>query len=299
MSIEFDSNDEMFRFVSKEGVGLTHSQGYFWFWRKFMPALENAVASESCSNELIADCYYVAGDVHDFNAAPKAAIRCYKKALQFDPECNAAYREIASMLGRMGEYEKALSYSEKALALNPDDSHAIRDREEYVAENRLLPPLFKKGDYVWAAYELLAASHPKAAMKALKKKKGARAKRAVIHCYGVLERTQDYLAAWKELVSSVAVLEFTYADWFFMEDSVYSKPDLWEIFLSSRAEYKGVFAVFAGLDESDRYRSLSTHEKIRLRLKYYVYVQSGDFERLRKLYVLYPEWVELREMLSS
>jgi tetratricopeptide (TPR) repeat protein len=299
MPMNFESDEEMFHFVSDKGISSTHSQGYFWFWRKFMPALDKATTIGEISHELIAGCYYVAGDVHDFNEAPKAAIRCYEQALEFGPEMGAAHREIASMLGRMGKNKKALVHSDKALALNPKDKHALSDRDKYVRETRLSPPLYKKEDRVWAANEHLAKGNPRAAVKVLKRKKGKRAKRAMIHCYGALEKTQDYLGAWRELAASVKELEFTYADWFFMEDGVYSEPELWEILFSSKAEFKGVFTVFDGLDESERYCSLSTHDKIRLRLEYYVYAQSGDFDGLRRLNKLYPEWVELRDTLKD
>jgi tetratricopeptide (TPR) repeat protein len=299
MPLNFESDEEMLHFVSDKGVSLTHSQGYFWFWRKFMPALDKAMTSGAVSHELIADCYYVAGDVHDFNEAPKTAIHCYEQALEFDPEMGAAHREIALMLGRMGKYKKALVHSDKALALNPEDKYALGDRDEYVRENRLSPPLYKKGDCVWAAYEHLAKGNPRAAIKALNTTKGINAKRAMIHCYGALEKTQDYLGAWKDFAASVKELEFTYADWFFMEGDVYAEPDLWEILFSSKVEFKGVFTVFDGLDESERYCSLSTHDKIRLRLEYYVYAQSGDFDGLRRLNKRYPEWVELRDTLKD
>ncbi len=299
MSLNFESDEEMFHFVSDKGVSLTHSQGYFWFWRKFMPALDKVTTTGEVSHELIAECYYVAGDVHDFNEAPKAAIRSYEKALEFDPEMGAAHREIALMLWRMGKYKKALVHSDNALALNPEDKHALGDRDYYVRENHLSPPLYKKGDCVWTAYEHLSKGNPVAAVKVLKRKKGKRAKRAMIHCYGALQKAQDYLDAWKDFVASVKKLEFTYADWFFMEDDVYLEPDLWKILFSSKAEFKGVFTVFDGLDESERYCLLSTHDKIRLRLEYYVYAQSGDFDGLRRLNKRYPEWIELRETLRD
>jgi tetratricopeptide (TPR) repeat protein len=299
MPMSFDTDEEMFRFVSDQGVGLTHSQGYFWFWRKFMPALQKAAASGLISHELIADCYYVAGDVHDFNDAPKAAIRCYELALQFDPTMGAAHREIALMLGRMGELKKALLHADRAVALNPDDKYAIEDRKNYSGDDRLSPPLYKKGDRVWEVYEHLAQADPAVAVKVLQEQKGPSAVRAMIHCHGALEHTQDYLDAWKGLAASATELEFTHADWFFLEDDVYVEPDLWVILLSSKAKFKGVFTTFDGLDESERYCSLSSHEKIRVRLEYYVYAQSGDDKGLRRLSKLYPEWIELRKALDD
>ncbi|MEM9168827.1 MAG: tetratricopeptide repeat protein [Pseudomonadota bacterium] len=140
MPMKFHSNNEPLEFVRDEGVSGAHAQGYFWFWRKFVPALEQAKASSSVSREMIADCYYVAGDVHDFNDAPRTAIACYHNALKIGPLCGAAHREIASMLGRMGQYDQALAHYDKAISLNPGDRHAVSDRADYIGENRVKPP---------------------------------------------------------------------------------------------------------------------------------------------------------------
>jgi len=123
--------------------------------------------------------------------------------------------------------------------------------------------------------------------------------RVKAHCYGAMKRSNSYLDAWVEIATKSDEIEFTYADWFFMEDSIYHEADLWNVLLSSMAKFSGVFTVFDGLDESEHYKSLSTHEKIRLRIQYYVYAQSGKTNGLKKLSKKYPEWVELRERLES
>lgn len=293
MPMKFNNDKELLEFVSREGVGRTHAQGYFWFWREFVPALERAKTLSQVADELLSDCHYVAGDVHDFNDAPRAAIKCYLNSLNVDPHRAEAHREIANMLGKMGRYDKALANSDTALSLNPDDRHTISDREDYIGKNRLSPPLYVKGDAHWIAREHLAHAKPQKALKALGKAKGLAALRAKAHCYAAMKKSKEYLQAWSEIARVSDEIKFTYADWFFMESNVYHEPELWARLLSSKAKFSGVFTVFEGLDESERYRSLSTHKKIRLRLKYYVCAQSGNTKCLKALFEKYPEWVEL------
>ena len=216
-----------------------------------------------------------------------------------DPTLGGPHREIANMLGRMGEFEKALKYSNQALELWPDDEHAIADREDYLPINRLEESMFTEEDSNWAVYEYLAKNKPKKALTAIKKPMGTLDLRAAAHCYGALEMSQDYLEAWKEIAMTQKEIEITYEDWFFMEDAVYMKPAVWEILLSSSAIFSGVFTVFEGLDESKRYTALSTHEQIRLAMQYYVFAQSDDKKSLKKFGKAYPEWKELADELNK
>ena len=134
MPLEFDNDIDLLNYVSDAGVGSVHDLGYSWFWNEFMPALKRAEDTPHISNELISSGYYVAGDVHDSNEAPKAAIESYKKSLEFDPFNGAAHREIASMLGRMGRYEEALMHVNKAIEINPYDEFAISDHDIHASD---------------------------------------------------------------------------------------------------------------------------------------------------------------------
>ncbi|MEM8986808.1 MAG: hypothetical protein AAGC95_08805 [Pseudomonadota bacterium] len=243
MPMKFKTDKELLEFVAKGGVSRAHAQGYFWFWRKFIPALEKAKASSLVSNEMVADCYYVAGDVHDFNEAPKAAIKCYRNALRADPNCGGAYREIANMLGRMGRYDDALAHSDSALSINPDDQYALSDREDYIGESRL-EPSYIEGNAEWIASEYLARAKPRKTLKALRKVKGIRSLRAKAHCYGAMEQSKKYLEAWAEIAKRSDEIRLTYSDWFFMEDAIYDEPGFWEVLLSSKAKFSGVFFRF-------------------------------------------------------
>ena len=299
MPIKFKSDKKLLAFVSDNGEWLTHSKGYFWFWNTLMPLLKDAKSAQRYSNDLIADCYYVAGDVHDFNDAPLAAIKCYRAALKLDPQMGTVHREIANMLGRMGRYDEALAHNDKALALTPDDEYAISDRDMYIDDARLSPPLYLQGDPIWLGCEYLAQAKPKKALKAISTVDDVAALRIRAHCYGAMGLTRDYLAAWAEIGRRVKKLEFTYMDWFYMGDDVFLNPDFWTILLDSQAAFSGVFMVDNELEESERYKALSTHQKIRLKIKFFAAVHSGDAKGLKKLYKKYPEWVALRDAIGA
>ena len=84
-----------------------------------------------------------------------------------------------------------------------------------------------------------------------------------------------------------------------MEDPIWEGNKFWEVLLTSKAKLSGVFTFFDSLEKSDRYRSLSIHEKTRLKIEYYAYAHSQNKNQLKKLFDKYPEWIELRESLES
>lgn len=72
---------------------------------------------------LLSGAYYVVGDIHDFNGAPRAAISAYRRSLRFDPSEAAAWREIGGMLDRMGHRTRAAASGGAKVALRA----AMRD----------------------------------------------------------------------------------------------------------------------------------------------------------------------------
>ena len=313
MPLKFDNDIDLLNYVSDAGIGSVHIQGYSWFWNEFMPALKRAEGNPHISNEIISDGYYVAGDVHDFNEAPKAAINSYKKSLEFDPLHGEAHREIANMLGHMGRYEEALIHSDRAIEINPDDECAISDRDIHTSDVRDLydnkgfidektsnTHIYVQGDMFWQANEYLANADPQKALKLLD---GINDEivtlRAKTLCYGALGETQKYLNTWSEIADKSTQIDMTYADWFFIETPVYENEDIWHIWLASKAKYTGIFARFDSLSANKNYQSLSLDEGNRLSMMYCAYESSDNKKELNKLYKRFPDWVEVKEALES
>ncbi len=53
---------------------------------------ENLLESNNKHDQL-SDAYYVLGDIHDFNGAPKAAIKSYQKSIELSPS-SGSWREL-------------------------------------------------------------------------------------------------------------------------------------------------------------------------------------------------------------
>lgn len=295
MTKDYTTDEELLQHISDEGVGWLHNQGYEWFWSDFIPRLEKAEASSDTDHELIADCYYVAGDVHHINDAPKAAIRCYLKSLEHDPDNGAPHREIASMYGQMGEYDKALHHSDQALYLNPNDRDAASDREGYVGKGRPDEPLNMPDDISWHAHELLAHRQPAMALELLQFTAQPLDLMVKAQCYGAMGHVTEYMGLWNNILQSEKSIMFGWDDWFFMPKNVYEAPDFWSLLLKHGCEYSGVFTYFDSLGTNEKYQCLSQNERTRLVIQYYVYAQSGNKAGLKKLLQEYPEWKELRE----
>lgn len=301
MARTFDTSSDLLLFVSEEGISSTHREGYQWFWNKFMPALEKHVAETHLSKDVISDCCYIAGDVHDFNSAPKAAIREYKRTLEIDPTLGSAYREIAGMHYRMGEYDRAIDFSNTALKLWPDDESAVWDREELdkaLAEETPVP-WYEAGDPIWEADELLAQQKPDDALEKVAGRDDLEATLARLRCLGAKECVSEYLELWNDVAQKFDAIEFSYKDWFFMPEVIYDSPDIWRIFYECKAAFSGTFVGFDSLYDSADYRILPLSDKLKLATEFNFYSHSANLSGLRRLHQKYPEWKEVAEELES
>jgi hypothetical protein len=97
------------RSTSRGGIARVHGKGCAWFRSRLLPALRILERTTRTREDRrwLSGAYYVVGDIHDFNHAPRAAIAAYRKSLRFAPEQAAAWREIGGMLGHMGDHARA------------------------------------------------------------------------------------------------------------------------------------------------------------------------------------------------
>jgi len=286
----------LLEYVSANGVRSVTYHNYEWFWDQFIAALETASKVNGFDSDLLAGCYYVAGDAFDFTNAPLMAIQYYQKALILDPELAAAYREIARMYERIGDYDKTIEYSDKALAIDPDEPYALGDREGLEAREEMTPyDGFEAGNSIWQAYELLAANNPLGALEILKEPNGVAVLRALAHCYGALGQTEEYLKTWKELCQAVEAIDFSYDDWFFIQDSDHNNSEIWKIWLESDVVFSGNFEQFEGLESNQLYQSYSTNDCIRTVFEYRYFLYSRDEFGLQRMLFKYPQWIDLAQ----
>jgi tetratricopeptide (TPR) repeat protein len=140
--------------ISENGVSFAHGKGFEFFRDVLLPNIEKA--KKINRKELLADCWYIIGDVYDFNDAPLKAIESYRKAIVFDPNFSSAYREIGNMQEKIGDYSNAIKNIEKAILIEPTDQNLVADLKE--AKNSLKnneKPLYRKDSLNWKLSELL------------------------------------------------------------------------------------------------------------------------------------------------
>jgi tetratricopeptide (TPR) repeat protein len=252
---------------------------------------------------LLSGAYYVVGDIHDFNGAPRAAISAYRRSLRFDPGEAAAWREIGGMLDRMGYRTRARSAVRRALALAPDDEYAKSDLQHLEPENA--DALFREGDPVWEADEMLARGRVEDAWPAVDGVRGVRGMLCAARVLGARGDDGAVLRVWARIVRSGSPVELSSADWFFLPETVFESPTFWSGLWHLGARLKaGVFVssdtliqAFARAPTGRRSLKDGVTQQ-RLMIRYNLARTRDDVPSLCSLLRRYPTWKEPREVLQ-
>jgi tetratricopeptide (TPR) repeat protein len=287
---------EILEEIAEHGISYVHMKGYEWFDKNLIPSIKHAEKSLSDKNELLADCWYVIGDIYDFNNAPLKAIESYAKSVQFDPKMASAYREIANMQERIGEYSIALENIQKAIQLEPDDENAkndLIDIEESFKKNA--EPLFIKGDIVWITNELLAEQKFEKVVNKLEKTEKLEEYKILARAYGALNELDKYLIIWQKIADAKSdEFEIEYADWFYMPSTIYESEQVWRILKRINNRIKSsIFVYHESLDEnySD---SLDAEQQRSLICDFHIFDITKDQVKLEKLRDKYPKWEDIK-----
>jgi len=313
------TDEEIIDYIDKHQVRGLHSQGCEWFWTVYMPALNRVVAADEVDDETIAGNFYAVGDVHDFNESPRAAIEYYKKALEFDPELNAAHREIANMYHRLGFIDAAIHHSDLALALWPEETSALADRINIDKDKNRLTPNYEDPDRPAArAREALAKRDPKAAINILDGLTDTESVRVLIWAHGANNNEQAYLSTWDIYLRAIKKAPRTdhaspdtevwigWGDFFFMPDRIWDAPEIWKIWMDCGLNFSGLAEHFEGLDEREsdiptdaNFMKLSFAERHAQKIEYGFYVRCDDLENLKSIQIKYPNWKELNDSIAA
>jgi tetratricopeptide (TPR) repeat protein len=222
-----DQARRVVRWTSRGGVAQTHGKGFAWFRSLLLPALSVFERSARTPEDrrLLSGAYYVVGDMHDFNGAPRAAISAYRRSLRFDPSEAAAWREIGGMLDRMGHRNRARNAVRRALALAPDDECAKSDLQYLEPDGA--DALFIEGDPVWEADELLARGRVEDAWTSARGVRGVRGLLCAARVLGARGDDGAVLRVWDRIVRSGSPVELSSGDWFFLPETVFEAPAFW------------------------------------------------------------------------
>lgn len=271
---------------------------------EFLPAIKRLAekAKTRAEKEVVADSYYFLGDIHDFNDAPKAAIRAYKKGITFFPYPDYAsgfHREIGHMYDTMGKYKTAIKYIKKALEIYKDDKNAQSDLAfAELSLKRNDPPLYKPDDWKWEVNELLAQNKPKKALQALLKKKTLKAALLRARAYGVLNDVDNQLSEWKKIKTLTGLIELEYADWFFLIDKNDESVEFWKILYSIRKRIQpGIFVVYESFYMN--YSQLGITRKNSEAISFIIAKLSKNTTKLKQLSEKYPKWLEPEQELAK
>jgi len=288
----------------KRGLAKIHGKGFEFVRGEFLPAIERLAEKAKTKTEkgLVADSYYYLGDIHDFNHAPKAAIRAYKKGITFFPHPNHAegfHREIGNMYCHMGKYKTAIKHIKKALSIYEDDECVQGDLEcveWYLKKGN--PPLYKVGDWKWEVNELLAQTKARKALQILLKKRSLKAALFRARAYGVLYEAYSQLNEWKKIQKMAGPVEFEYADWFFLMDNNDDSVEFWKILYAIRKRIQlGVFVSYESLYMN--YPRLGINRKNSEAISFIIAILSKDVSKLKQLSKKYPKWLEPKQELEK
>ena len=279
------------------GISKLHSKGYQWFKSVYLPYLGLADLLLPGKMELIADCWYLAGDVSDFNDAPQKAIEYYKKALEYDEDSIVAYREIAHMNLQCGDYQEALKYINIALDKLPDDQDMISDKAEIIDSiNYSKEPYLTTDNIVWQLNEKLASEQFDMVIKEVSEMKHP--DNAHLQCLasasGAKGEEKAFLEVWGQIAASKKPFSLDYSDWFFMPKKVIEGIEFWEQMLLSSTYLEEAEYVF--FDSLTEIYGLKMNEKALLNLiaQYHVYRYNSDHKSIQKLAIKYPLWEEVQ-----
>lgn len=277
-----------------EGVRDVHGRGYRWFSEVFEPAVRRLAGARAlCDLELASFGYYLIGDVHDFNGAPKAAIRAYQASIHLDPSHAAAWREIGGRQAEMGQRCEAEVALRHAVALDAGDELAAEDLDLLLSTDS--HPVYEDGDEVWASVEALAAGQFAVALDVVASLTTLRARLQRARICGARQDASAALAAWRDVerhasepwrqvwdrTQSTSEAEWTLGDWFYVPRELWDSAEFWTI----QSELRG--RLHPGSGPPDLGDAPPTFDTT---LRYHMARTSGDELGARRILREHPGW---------
>jgi tetratricopeptide (TPR) repeat protein len=292
---------EILEKIANEGYYQIIWEGYEWYEKQLLPALDFAAQHSLEYASLLAENWHALGWTFYELDAPLKAIDCYRKAIFFDPEHSESYRELANCMHKTGDYKGALVFVIKARSLDPDDDFAIEQQEEI--ENSLdqrEAPLYEKGDLIWECGELLAEGRFDDVFERLKGRRKTDYLILRARCYAAQNKKELFLNTLKRIQMAGNFIDWSYQDWFFLNPHIYHSKAFWETMLD-------LVPLMASESVFESYQTLFDHQHghqaNRLRrevvCRYHIYRIDQDAEKILALHQDYPDWKELKEVANE
>lgn len=289
------------------GIAALHAQGYQWFKSEWMPRIRLADELLANQTELLADCWYLVGDVYDFNGAPLQAIQAYQQCLAYDENVDGAYRELAYHYELTGQYAEALTHVQKALGRLPEtvEDEEVAETLEILREelldlqgsiqdslNYTVEPYLTSNNQAWVLSEQLAREEFKAVVTtvtALEAPNSSLLQR-LAQAYAALGNIPAYQATWQQIAQQNDALEIGYADWFYLPTEVATQVDFWTCIKQVAPRVSELeINQHSSLEEVYGER-LTAAELTTLVAQYHQYHCTQDQAGINNLQHQYPEW---------
>lgn len=287
----------------RRGIAWTYGQGYKWVREVLEPAVRALEKHGRRPFDLVlaSEGRYSLGDVHDFNDAPIAAIRQYRRSLRDWPGQGAAWREIGSMQERMGHSSAALRALRKAVQVDPKDECARGDLESAIKYPPSGPALCVRGDRLWRARELVEAGRARAALRLLRGRRGVSARQIRARAHGAMGDVESVMREWTTIASGHGPVALHSADHFYLPVALHNDSRWWEtLWRLRRRDANGNWnlpASFFSRHLWSLWQSTTTLRRRELHLRFHLARTRGDKAALNSIVRHHPWFVEARREL--
>ena len=293
--------EKLQRFLVKtehQGISMLYNRGYQWIKSNFLPHLNLAEEVLPDAVEVIADCWYLMGDVYDFNDAPLKAIEYYERALACDEDADGAYREIGMSYQQIGRYQEALEYINIALERMPDDEELMDVKASIQDDiNYNHTPYWGEENAIWQVNELLAkeAFEDVIAKVAAMENPELVSLQGMAKAYGAQNNVEAYLQTWEQIVQSEEHFHLEYSDWFYMPKEVYKGARIWELIQQAQLRIdEAHFIYFDSLFENYE-DELPLAKLVDLICQFQIHRAKSATAAIQQLAADYPLWGEVQK----
>lgn len=272
-------------------VAVLNNRGYAWVVANYLPALERFArgARSREDRRFASDGFYALGDLHDFNEAPLAAMRAYRRSAALHGGSFGAWRELGGMLASIGRFDEARRALERALRIAPDDASARTDLDTLLEMPRFLHR-YREGDVLWSACEALARQQPRRALELLGSRRSARARLIRARALGAQGDVEGVVQEWQGLARTRGTVVLSWGDWFFLPMDARRRAELWEA-ISALGERlgSGVFENLSSLPAQDAGHDAFVSNCL-LTARFHAARIRKDLRAARALLREHPEW---------
>jgi tetratricopeptide (TPR) repeat protein len=283
-------------------AGELHRRGHAWVKGDLLPAIGRlAATTRRVDRQTAARVFFLLGELHELNGAPRAAVRAYQHAAALSLSGKevgaAAWREMAGAFENMGLYKRARHALERARALDPADELALADldRVEWALFHDC-PPLYDDKSAAWRSLEAIAAGRYRQALVLAGGDAGLRARQLRARAHGARGDARAVVAEWQGVAGTRGPVQLQLADWYYtFQGAAADDPELWRLLLwkiRPRVE-GGSFNYPETLWDLD----VTAAKRFELFVRFQLARAARDDRALLSLAASYPSWREPGELV--